>query len=95
MSGKLLPVFTYSPVYVIPGRTRNLHPTSHVLELRKMPILPQGRKWGLLMVVLKSFVSAIEDEKRKATRVFLLHQFFFGYIHQGERSVITVLPKYN
>lgn len=47
-----------------------------MLELRKIPILPQGRKWGLLIVVLRSFVSAVEDEKRKATRVFSLMSVF-------------------
>lgn len=60
-----------------------------------MPILPRGRKWDLLMVVLRSFVSAVEDEKRKATRVFLLCQLFFGYKDQGKRNVITVLAKYS
>lgn len=66
-----------------------------MLELRKIPILPQGRKWGLLIVVLRSFVSAVEDEKRKATRVFSLMSVFFGYKDQGERNVITVLRKYS
>jgi len=43
------------------------------------------------MVVL----SVVQDEKRKATRAFLLCQFFFAYKDQGERSVITMLPTYS
>lgn len=88
-SHKLLPIFTYSPVYVISGRTGNLHPTSHALELRKLPILPQGRKWGLLTVILGSLGKVVEDEKRKATRVFLLCQFFLT-IKVKEKEVLLL-----
>lgn len=47
------------------------------------------------MVVLRSIRRVVEDEKRKATRAFLLCQPFFAYKDQGERSVIAVLPKYS
>lgn len=68
--------------------------TSHALEHRKFHILPEGRKWGLLKVVLRSIIRVVEDEKRKATRAFHSCQPFFTYKDQGERSIIVVITKY-
>lgn len=59
----------------------------------KVPYLAAGHEMtcGLLMVVLR----AVQEEKKKANRDFLLCQAFSAYKDQEERSVIAVLPKYS